>query len=281
MFRSLGRKRSSVFSGRGGEVRTKEGGWRTISREDTKKLFRDKKAEIMVCTDAAAEGLNFQFCGGLVNYDMPWNPMKVEQRIGRIDRLGQEYDQIRIVNLHYEDTIETDVYRALRDRIQLFHTFVGKLQPILARLPGAISGVTLSTQSERERVKTDLVSSITGKVEEIEAAGFDLDEVTDADLVIPERAEPLYGLDDLSKVLNKPELLPPGIEAISIGAKDFSYVEPGMRRKIRVTTDPDFFDAHSESTELWSPGSPVFPDVDKPTDLIDLTKNNFSSILDN
>ena len=68
----------------------------------------------MLCTDAAAEGLNFQFCGAVINYDMPWNPMRVEQRIGRIDRVGQTNATIRIVNLHYEGTVETDVYRALR-----------------------------------------------------------------------------------------------------------------------------------------------------------------------
>ena len=72
---------------------------------------------MLLCTDAAAEGLNFQFCGAVVNYDMPWNPMRVEQRIGRIDRLGQQHAHIRIVNLHYEGTVETDVYRALRERI--------------------------------------------------------------------------------------------------------------------------------------------------------------------
>ena len=49
------------------------------------------EAEVLLCNDAAAEGLNFQFCGALINYDMPWNPMRVEQRIGRIDRLGQEH----------------------------------------------------------------------------------------------------------------------------------------------------------------------------------------------
>ena len=77
------------------------------------------------------EGLNFQFCGALINYDMPWNPMRVEQRIGRIDRLGQQHEIIRIVNLHYADTVETDVYRALRNRIGLFESVVGRLQPIL------------------------------------------------------------------------------------------------------------------------------------------------------
>ena len=62
--------------------------WRTIDRDDAKRRFRLGEADILLCTDAAAEGLNFQFCGALVNYDMPWNPMRVEQRIGRIDRLG-------------------------------------------------------------------------------------------------------------------------------------------------------------------------------------------------
>ena len=50
----------------------------------------------IVGSDAAAEGLNFQFCGALVNYDLPWNPMRVEQRIGRIDRLGQQHRDCRV-----------------------------------------------------------------------------------------------------------------------------------------------------------------------------------------
>ena len=77
------------FSGRGGELAVSNGNWRVISRDETKRMFREGKAEIFLCTDAAAEGLNLQLCGALINYDMPWNPMRVEQRIGRIDRLGQ------------------------------------------------------------------------------------------------------------------------------------------------------------------------------------------------
>jgi superfamily II DNA/RNA helicase len=78
------------FSGRGGELAVGNGNWRVISRDETKRMFREGKADILLCTDAAAEGLNFQFCGALINYDMPWNPMRVEQRIGRIDRLGHK-----------------------------------------------------------------------------------------------------------------------------------------------------------------------------------------------
>jgi superfamily II DNA/RNA helicase len=100
------------FSGRGGQVPAKDGSWRVITRDEVKRQFREGKADVLLCTDAAAEGLNFQFCGALINYDMPWNPMRVEQRIGRIDRLGQRYPSIQIVNLHYADTVEADVYQA-------------------------------------------------------------------------------------------------------------------------------------------------------------------------
>ena len=117
--RERGGRRLLCFSGRGGEIPAAAGpdAWRRIDREQVKRRFRDGEAELLLCTDAAAEGLNFQFCGALVNYDMPWNPMRVEQRIGRIDRVGQRHPTIRVVNLHYEGTVETAVYRALRRRI--------------------------------------------------------------------------------------------------------------------------------------------------------------------
>lgn len=104
-------------------------------------VARDGESGVLLGTDAAAERLNFQFCGALVNYDMPRNPMRVEQRIGRIDCLGQTHSMLRIVNLHYEERVETDVYGALRERIGLFETVVGRLQPILALLPGTIHAV--------------------------------------------------------------------------------------------------------------------------------------------
>ena len=79
---------------------------------------------MLLCSDSAAEGRNFQFCGALVNYDMPWNPMRVEQRIGRIDRIGQRNPNIQIVNLHYANTVEADVYQDAGDRIKLFESVV-------------------------------------------------------------------------------------------------------------------------------------------------------------
>ena len=172
------------FSGRGGEIPSTDGVWRRIGRDDTKRRFRDGEADILLCTDAAAEGLNFQFCGALINYDMPWNPMRVEQRIGRIDRLGQRHETIRIVNLHYEGTVETDVYRALRNRIGLFESVVGRLQPILARLPRAISQAVLSGE---DRERANMVDEIERQARDAEARGFDIDAATEEDLAIPAR----------------------------------------------------------------------------------------------
>jgi hypothetical protein len=237
--------------------------WRAVSRDDIKRSFRQGQAEILLCTEAAAEGLNFQFCGALVNYDMPWNPMRVEQRIGRIDRLGQAHSILRIVNLHYEDTVETDVYRALRERIGLFSRFVGRLQPILSSLPRGIQGATLAAPAERGRERQGLVSRVLGGISEAEQAGFDLDELTEADLEEPSRPAPLYSLGDLECVLARAELLADGAEARVLAPREFEYRMPGLARPVRVTADPEYFDEHPGSLELWSPGSPAFPSPDE------------------
>lgn len=255
------RKATSIlcFSGRGGE-RWNNHSWETISREKTKQLFKEGEAEILLCTDAAAEGLNFQFCGALINYDMPWNPMKVEQRIGRIDRLGQQFENIHILNLLYEDTVEADIYQTLRNRIGLFGAFVGKLQPILSRLPRAFSELALVSRDRQLAARTQAISDIQSDIQKQENSGFDLDELTLSSLEMPKRNPPLYDLSYLDGIINSPALLPPGYEAAPLaGEKDYRYVIPGRKEAIRVTTDPSFYEEHAESVELWSPGSPAFP----------------------
>lgn len=188
--------------------------------------------------------------------------MRVEQRIGRIDRLGQEHPIIRIVNLHYENTIETDVYMALRERIGLFSHYVGKLQPILARLPQTIAENALAGRDERERRLHQLNSQLEDEIRAAEEASFDLDEITDEDLEEPVRNEPLYNLQDLGKLLGTGPLLPPGVEAKPIGAGEYEFSMPGIHEAMRVTTNAEYFENNPGSTELWSPGSPLFPQLD-------------------
>jgi SNF2 family DNA or RNA helicase len=254
--------RVMCFSGRGGEVREKDGHWRTISRDEAKRRFRAGQADVLLCTDAAAEGLNFQFCGSLINYDMPWNPMRVEQRIGRIDRLGQQHAKIRIVNLHYEGTVEADVYLALRRRINLFESVVGRLQPILAKLPSVITGHILDRRNRDPEARAELTGNLEQEAETAKQEGFDLDAMLDSDLQEPPRPTPKLTLPDLDLVLQCPDALPPGIVITKLQNGEYAYQAPGMAKPIRITTRPDYFDDHTESLELWSPGSPAFPALD-------------------
>jgi superfamily II DNA or RNA helicase len=254
--------RVMCFSGRGGEVRGADGRWRGISREEAKRRFRTGQADVLLCTDAAAEGLNFQFCGSLINYEMPWNPMRVEQRIGRIDRLGQKHAIIRIVNLHYEGTVEADVYMALRRRINLFESVVGRLQPILARLPGVISGHVLAHHGSDPDARAALAGNLEREAEAAKREGFDLDAMLDSDLQEPPRPMPKLSMADLDLVLQRADSLPPGVEAKKLQGGEYAYQAPGMASPVRITTRPDYFDEHSDSLELWSPGSPVFPKSD-------------------
>jgi hypothetical protein len=229
-----------------------------ISREDTKRRFKAGDADVLLCTDAAAEGLNFQFCGALINFDSPWNPMRIEQRIGRVDRLGQRFPEIAVVNLMYDDTVETDVYRALRQRIGLFTAVIGKLQPILSSLPARIAAATLAPYGERERVRAGLVTGLAQAIADSEREPFDLDESTRVALEeVPQPPSP-YDLADLWRLLGRSELLQPACTNKIVSLKEAWWTQPGLNGTLRVTTDPEFFEQHSDSVELWSPGSPAF-----------------------
>ena len=249
--------RLMCYSGRGGEVVADAGTWRAISRDDAKRRFRLGEADILLCTDAAAEGLNFQFCGALVNYDMPWNPMRVEQRIGRIDRLGQRHEIVRIVNLHYEETVETDVYRALGSRIRGFEGIVGPLQPILSQLPGTIRNAVLAHPDDEDG-RNRLVQSIERQIEDGESSGFDIDAVLDDELTMPTRPAPLVTMNDLDRIIASPALMTPGTQVRPLGEREYALRAPGMTHELRVTTDADYYEEHAESVELWSPGNPLF-----------------------
>ncbi|MGB3310527.1 MAG: helicase-related protein [Nodosilinea sp.] len=141
----------ACYSGRGGEL-WREGQWAIVPKELIKTRFRDGEIKILLCTESASEGLNLQTCGVLFNYDLPWNPMRVEQRIGRIDRIGQRYPTVTIHNFYYDGTVEAKVYRKLRDRIGAFESVVGNLQPILAQVPTFIERATMSVDAEEEDV---------------------------------------------------------------------------------------------------------------------------------
>jgi ATP-dependent helicase HepA len=111
-------------------------------KEEAVRSFKEQD-QILISTEAGGEGRNFQFCHLMVNYDLPWNPMRVEQRIGRLDRIGQKYP-VRIYNLSCEDTVEERVLEVLDQRIGLFQESVGSLDPILGDVERDIERLVLS-----------------------------------------------------------------------------------------------------------------------------------------
>ncbi len=248
------------FSGRGGEVRRGTEGWSQVSREEIKRRFRAGDADVLICTDAAAEGLNFQYCGALVNYDMPWNPMRVEQRIGRIDRLGQRFADIRIVNLHYNDTVESDVYRALRRRIRAFESVVGGLQPILSRLPRLIEDATLTARGAGTPADGAQAAERLEREIDDAAGAVAIEDLTDHALVVPPSTSPSLTLATLEAVL-KDGLVPIGFDVAVLGESEFTLAAPEIMAATRITVDRDLYDQHADSMEFWSQGNPTFPVV--------------------
>lgn len=114
-------------------------------------------ARIMISTDAGSEGQNLQFCSKLINYDLPWNPMKVEQRIGRVHRLGQE-DDVYIFNLSVNNTIEADVLDLLASKIRMFELVIGEMDLILGQM---------KTEKSFEAMIIDILTQSTTRDEEI------------------------------------------------------------------------------------------------------------------
>ena len=94
-------------------------------------LFRGR-AQVMIATEAGGEGINLQFCHHMINFDLPWNPMRVEQRIGRVHRLGQQNDVV-IYNLSTQGTIEEHILHLLHEKINMFEMVIGGLDVILER----------------------------------------------------------------------------------------------------------------------------------------------------
>jgi len=131
-FRATQRELLDRLATEGYTVHSFHGGHSSEEKEQIVANF-EEEGGVLVSTDAMNEGRNLQFCNIMVNYDLPWNPMKVEQRIGRIHRIGQKRE-IYIFNMALEDTIEEYVLERLYNKIDLFQQTVGQLSSILTRL---------------------------------------------------------------------------------------------------------------------------------------------------
>lgn len=101
------------------------------TKEDIKKMVRTKQLKLLFGTDAASEGLNLQALGTLINLDLPWNPTRLEQRKGRIQRIGQEREEILIYNMRYKDSVEDRVHQLLANRLKSIQDLFGQIPDTL------------------------------------------------------------------------------------------------------------------------------------------------------
>jgi len=105
--------------------------FKPMARDEIKQMVRQGELRLIVGTDAASEGLNLQRLGTLINLDLPWNPTRLEQRKGRIQRIGQIQDEVQILNLRYRDSVEDRVHELLSSRLEEIHDLFGQIPDVL------------------------------------------------------------------------------------------------------------------------------------------------------
>lgn len=139
------------------------------------RFLLDKKdpdaIDILLFTEVGSEGLDYQVCNTMINYDLPWNPMRIEQRIGRIDRRGQKSDVVNIYNLITTGTIDADIYHRCLVRIGIFEQSIGECSEILGKISREIQNIifdTTLTEEERKIKFEQMADNEARKIQELQ-----------------------------------------------------------------------------------------------------------------
>jgi len=125
--------------------------------------FQNGEFDILLSSEVGGEGLDFQYCRAMINYDLPYNPMRIEQRIGRIDRFGQKADKIIVANLFIENTVDEEIYERLYKRIRIVEDGVGAFEPIIGKEISDIQNKLISgtlTEEEKEKLSKRIEEAI-------------------------------------------------------------------------------------------------------------------------
>ena len=215
---TLGEDRVGTYTGRGGEIwNTKSREWFVVEKEDVRAAL-EKDVDVLVCSEAASEGLNLQAASAVVNVDMPWNPARVEQRIGRVDRIGQLADVVKVVNVWYPESYEARMYRVLFERQHIWWVIVGPASGIIAQRLVEAFGQGLSGQSLQKRI-----AEAVDKVEESKDEAIKLTRIFPEDVPL----EPTFMEVEVPKVLERFVNLACRALGISLARRDeLLFVEP-------------------------------------------------------
>ncbi len=266
------------YSASGGTIRDQvTGKWTKLSKRQTNEMFRaGDQVKVLVGTDTLAEGLNLQTCGRIVNYDLPWNFTRVEQRIGRVDRIGG-HSKVEVTNLLYDGTVETAVYRKLVDTFGGFNAVVGIAQPVLGQIESVIKDASLTDMCDDHDNPTGTVDAnlfgedshrlgLDDAVARVIAAANEAGARTLAEL--DEHGSPVAGIDwapgmTLEGLRDALLAIPP--VAACLRATD----EPGVfdlflhGRSNLVTFDREVLDRLAPDVQILTWGSPLLADLER------------------
>lgn len=124
--------------------------------------------DILLFSEVGTEGLDYQFCDMIINYDLPWNPMSIEQRIGRIDRRGQKSETVTICNVITNGTVDADIYYRCLERIGVFEHSIGECEEILGEITNGISEIAMDMSLTAEEQQYKLEQMADNKVRRIQ-----------------------------------------------------------------------------------------------------------------
>lgn len=193
----------------GVRCRVIHGGVADDERQDLRHRFSLPRTDphaldVLLSSEVGCEGLDYQFCDGLVNYDIPWNPMRIEQRIGRIDRFGQESEKILIYNFITPGTVEAEIYERCLLRIGIFQQSIGGTEEILGQIAQRIQSIAENLQlTDRERQ------------ERLQQLGDNEIRVRQEQQALEEREKELFGIS-----------LPPGQAEADVRAASSPWLGP-------------------------------------------------------
>ena len=226
------------------------------TREERINRLRQADEGILICTETAAESLNLQFCTAVINYDMPWNPMTVEQRIGRIDRIGQQRSTVDVINLFYEKSAEYDAYRVMARRMKDIENNVGPYRPIMQPNIERIIADAHRTGTSEEDIEKELEGLTSAVTLNLNLLNTEIEHT--------ESPEPLVSMEDLTLILNTPSLLPDGWSALPCGWNERGHanhwrVKDPEGNEWTATTDRAAHTYAPDRLQWWGPGNESFP----------------------
>lgn len=131
--------------------------------EAINRFRKSANTRVLLTSDVASEGVDLQFSWCIANYDLPWNPMKIEQRIGRVDRIGQDSSAVRIVNFMYADTVDERIYTRLLEKLGIFEQALGGMEEILGKEVSKLAADLMTsdlTPKDQERRISEVAMAI-------------------------------------------------------------------------------------------------------------------------